>query len=145
MDAGCGTGRLTSLLVERLPRGRVVAIDLSQNMLEEAGAYLSPRFGGRVEFVRADLASLPFDGAFDGVFSTAAFHWVPDHPRLFRSLYLSEFLLTVNMRSHVACLPEGRLRRRFVEELTEQAAADDPPYSLDYCRLNISARRPGAA
>jgi hypothetical protein len=34
------------------------------------------------------------------------------------------------------------LRRRFVEELTEQVAADDPPYSLDYCRLNIHARWP---
>src|SRR3712207_708774 len=69
MDAGCGTGRLTALLLERLPRGRVVAVDLSQNMLEEARSHLSPRFGGRVEFVRADLAWLPFDGAFDGVFS----------------------------------------------------------------------------
>jgi hypothetical protein len=39
---------------------------------------------------------------------------------------------------------DGPLRRRFVEELTEQAAADDPPYSLDYCRLNIRVRRPEA-
>jgi SAM-dependent methyltransferase len=73
MDAGCGTGRLTAGLLERLPRGRVVAVDLSQNMLEEAHAHLSPRFDEQVEFVRADLAALPFDGAFDGVFSTAAF------------------------------------------------------------------------
>jgi hypothetical protein len=55
-----------------------------------------------------------------------------------------EFLTTVNMHSHLARLPEGPLRRRFVEELTEQAAADDPPYSLDYCRLNIRALRPDA-
>src|SRR3954470_14044618 len=80
MDAGCGTGRLTAGLLERLPRGRVVAVDLSQNMLEEARAHLVPRFGGQVEFIRADLAALPFDESFDGVFSTAAFHWVPDHP-----------------------------------------------------------------
>ena len=64
-----------------------MAADLSQNMLEEARSHLASRFGGRVEYVRADLASLPFDEAFDGVFSTAAFHWVPDHPRLFRGLY----------------------------------------------------------
>lgn len=226
MDAGCGTGRLTAGLLERLPRGRVVAVDLSQNMLEEARSHLSPRFGERVRVVRADLASLPFEEAFDGVFSTAAFHWVPDHARLFRSLFESlkpggwlvaqcgggtniarlmrrasvltasepyaryfagwkdakvfadevttaerlraagfedvetglepaptvlsgadefrEFLTTVNMQAHLARLPEGPLRRRFVEELTEQAAHDDPPYSLDYCRLNIGARRPAA-
>ena len=87
MDAGCGTGRLTVGLLERLPRGRVVAVDLSQNMLEEARSHLSARFGGQLEFVRADLAALPFEESLDGVFSTAAFHWVPDHPRLFRSLY----------------------------------------------------------
>ena len=55
-----------------------------------------------------------------------------------------EFLSTVNMHSHLARLPDAPLRRRFVEELTEQAAADDPPYSLDYCRLNIRALRPEA-
>lgn len=223
MDAGCGTGRLTALLLERLPRGRVVAVDLSRNMLEEARSHLSPRAGGRVEFVRADLAALPFDSAFDGIYSTAAFHWVPDHASLFRSLYESlkpggwlvaqcggasniarlmrrasvlmaaapyaehfsgwkdtkvfadaettagrlraagfndvetslepaptvlagaddfrEFLRAVNMRAHLERLPEGSLRRRFVDELTEQAAEDDPPYSLDYCRLNIRALR----
>jgi trans-aconitate methyltransferase len=89
MDAGCGTWRLTAGLLERLLRGRVAGVDLSQNMLEEARSHLSPRFGGRVEFIRADLAWLPFDEAFDGVFNTAAFHWVPDHTRLFRSLFES--------------------------------------------------------
>ena len=59
MDAGCGTGRLTAGLLARLPSGRVVAVDLSQNMLAEARAHLTPRLGGQVEFVRADLAALP--------------------------------------------------------------------------------------
>jgi trans-aconitate 2-methyltransferase len=58
-------------------------------MLEEALSHLTPTFGGRIEFVRSDLAELPFDERFDGVFSTAAFRWVPDHPRLFRSLFAS--------------------------------------------------------
>ena len=61
MDAGCGTGRLTVKLLERLPRGCVVAVDLSRNMLDEACAHLAPRFGRRAEYVHADLASLPFD------------------------------------------------------------------------------------
>ena len=74
MDAGCGSGRITALLLERLPRGRVAAVDLSQNILEEARSHLAPRFGRRAGFVRSDLASLPFDKVFDGVFSTAAFH-----------------------------------------------------------------------
>ena len=87
MDAGCGTGRLTAELLRRLPRGRVIALDLSENMLRTACGHLEAAFPGRVSFVRADLQSLPFSGAFDGIFSTATFHWATDHPRLFCNLF----------------------------------------------------------
>ena len=87
LDAGCGTGRLTRDLLEALPQGRVVALDVSRNMLDAARAYLEPDFGGRVEFVCCDLLDLPFERKFDGIFSTASFHWVLDHDRLFRHLF----------------------------------------------------------
>src|SRR5438477_4525677 len=64
LDAGCGTGRLTSDLLEALPNGHVVALDVSQNMLDEAHAYLEPDFIGCVEFVRCDLLELSFDREF---------------------------------------------------------------------------------
>src|SRR5690349_1090653 len=35
-DLGCGSGRLTALLLERLPHGTVIAVDQSANMLAEA-------------------------------------------------------------------------------------------------------------
>jgi trans-aconitate 2-methyltransferase len=87
LDAGCGTGRLTRDLLEALPRGRVVALDLSQNMIDGARAYLEPDFGERVEFVRGDILEVRFEQKFDGIFSTASFHWVLDHERLFRVLH----------------------------------------------------------
>src|SRR5262245_46076309 len=86
-DIGCGTGRLTDKLLERLPRGMVVAVDLSFNMLETARSLLRPAFGGRIQLVMADASLLPGLSAADAIFSTATFHWVRDHPRLFRSLY----------------------------------------------------------
>ncbi len=87
LDAGCGTGRLTGELLERLPRGRVVGLDLSSNMLQAARRELGPRFAGHLWLVAADLQQLPLREAADGIFSTAAFHWVKDHERLFRSLH----------------------------------------------------------
>ncbi|HMK30406.1 MAG TPA: methyltransferase domain-containing protein [Terriglobales bacterium] len=87
MDAGCGSGRLTAELLERLPRGQVTAVDLSLNMLESARQSLKPRYRKRVRFAQADLARLPFDEDFDGIFSTAAFHWVKDHKALFQGLF----------------------------------------------------------
>ena len=86
LDAGCGTGRVTELLAERLPNGRVVALDGSASMVEAARGRLA-RFGDRISYVVADLGQpLPIDGQVDAVLSTATFHWIPDHDALFANL-----------------------------------------------------------
>jgi trans-aconitate 2-methyltransferase len=86
LDAGCGSGRVTEQLLQRLPRGQVVALDASPAMLDEAGRRLT-RFDGRVEFVQADLAQhLPIEGTVDAILSTATFHWVLDQDALFHNL-----------------------------------------------------------
>jgi trans-aconitate 2-methyltransferase len=91
LDAGCGTGRLTAELLRRLPRGRVVALDASRNMLEIAEQLLKPEFGAQITFLAADVGHLVSEhpalaDSFDGIFSTATFHWVLDHERLFDNL-----------------------------------------------------------
>jgi trans-aconitate 2-methyltransferase len=88
LDAGCGSGRVTELLLERLPRGRVVALDASPSMVEEARRRLE-RFGPRVTYLVADLGrpfTLPDGVIADAILSTATFHWVADHDALFRNL-----------------------------------------------------------
>ncbi len=86
LDAGCGTGRDTEGLLERLPHGGVVAVDGSVRMLEQLRARLAGRLD-RVEVVHADLTEpLPFEGEVDAVFSVAAFHWIEDHAALFAAL-----------------------------------------------------------
>ena len=86
LDAGCGTGRVTESLVERLPSGHVVALDGSPSMITGARERLA-RFGDRVRYVVADLGQpLPIDGPVDAILSTATFHWVPDHDALFANL-----------------------------------------------------------
>jgi len=87
IDAGCGTGRLTAHLLERLPRGRVLGLDRSLNMARLAHEHLAARFGGRVRVACADLLALPVVGWADRVFSTATFHWVTDHECLFRGIF----------------------------------------------------------
>jgi trans-aconitate 2-methyltransferase len=86
LDAGCGSGRVTERLAERLPRGQVIALDGSPSMVEAARDRLA-RFGERIEYVVADLGRpLPIDPPVDAVFSNATFHWVPDHDALFSNL-----------------------------------------------------------
>lgn len=86
LDAGCGSGRVTRHLLERLPRGRVIGIDAAPSMIEQARENLS-RYGDRVELEVGDLLELSFGQAVDVVFSNATFHWILDHQGLFRRLH----------------------------------------------------------
>jgi len=221
LDAGCGTGKLTRLLLQNLPRGRVVGLDLSCNMVMHARRDLQAEFGDRAQFVAADLLALPFHEVFDGIFSTASFHWVHDHDALFGNLFaalrpggwlhaqcgggpnlarlrervrtLSQtaefsqwlgqfpepwffsdaegaarrlraagfhevktdleqasfaassneefegYLRTFVLHRHLELLPTKALREGFVRELACASAEDDPPWTLDYWRLNLRA------
>jgi trans-aconitate 2-methyltransferase len=82
VDAGCGSGRVTAELAKRLPRGRVIAVDGSEAMVEKA----KERLGEDADYRVTDLVELELEEPVDLVFSTATFHWIGDHDRLFRQL-----------------------------------------------------------
>lgn len=82
IDAGCGSGRVTEKLLDRLPEGSVLAVDASESMVAKA----RERLGERASYLVADLAELEVVEPVDLVFSTATFHWILDHERLFERL-----------------------------------------------------------
>lgn len=82
VDAGCGSGRVTEELANRLPHGRVIAVDGSEAMVEKA----KERLGDRADYLVSDLVELELEQPVDLLFSTATFHWIGDHDRLFRQL-----------------------------------------------------------
>lgn len=224
IDAGCGSGKLTMALLERLPRGSMIAIDRSWNMLLTARANLRPAFSGRVHFAQVALPDLPFSDYADLVFSTATFHWVKDHPALFAGIHRAlrsggrlhaqcgggpnlvrahalaarlmhaepfapfftewpgpwefadadttamrlrnagfvdvetsleeapttlateadyrEFVTTVIYHAHLERLPSAELKQAFIDRVTVLSSREDPPFTLDYWRLNMAARKP---
>jgi trans-aconitate 2-methyltransferase len=93
LDAGCGSGRVTKLLLERLPEGRVIAVDASASMIDKARAELPD---DRTEFIVSNLLDMQLTEAVDAIFSNATLHWILDHRRLFERL-------------HAALRPGGRL------------------------------------
>jgi trans-aconitate 2-methyltransferase len=83
LDAGCGSGRVTAMLLERLQEGHLVGIDGSASMVAMARKAL----GDRAEIREGDLSELDLDEGFDLVYSNAVFHWIVDHENLFRRLF----------------------------------------------------------
>jgi trans-aconitate 2-methyltransferase len=82
LDAGCGSGRITQALIERLPRGRVIAVDQSASMIEAARG----RLGRDADLRVLDLLALELEEPLDAILSTATFHWISDHDALFKRL-----------------------------------------------------------
>jgi trans-aconitate 2-methyltransferase len=117
LDAGCGTGRVTQMLLERLPRGRVVAVDASPSMVEAARAAL----GDRATVIESDLVELELDEPVDAAFSNAVFHWVGDHERLFARLFDA---MRPGARLIAQCGGEGNIAR--LHALADDVAADEP-------------------
>ena len=119
LDAGCGSGRVTLLLLERLPDGHVIAVDSAPSMVEHAREAL----GERATVLQAGLTELELDGAVDAVFSNAVFHWIADHERLFARLFAA---LRPGGRLVAQCGGAGNVERF---HRAAEAAAADPPYA----------------
>lgn len=122
LDAGCGTGVLSAVLAERLPRGRVIALDGAPQMVE----FARERFAGRddVEVVHADLYELDLgERKVDAVFSTATFHWIKDHDALWRNLRAT---LREGGQLVTQCGGEGNIA---VVRDAYTAVSDRPPYA----------------
>jgi trans-aconitate 2-methyltransferase len=102
LDAGCGSGRITQALIERLPHGHVIAVDESVSMIEAARRRLGPSADLRV----ADLLALALDEPVDAILSTATFHWIADHDALFARLRVA---LRTGGRLVAQCGGEGNI------------------------------------
>ncbi|HUO70902.1 MAG TPA: methyltransferase domain-containing protein [Solirubrobacteraceae bacterium] len=140
VDAGCGSGRVTTLLADLVPRGRVYAVDVAPSMAEHAREAL----GDRATVFCQDLVSLELPEPVDAVFSNATFHWIPDHDRLFARL-------------HGTLAPGGRLVAQCgglrnidaFRVLAERVAHEEPfaPYFTDwrkpwnYAGADVTERR----
>lgn len=97
LDAGCGSGSVTLDLARRLPRGRVIALDLSSDMIDALSRRIAERGVQNVTPLVADLTNFTLPAPVDVVFSNAVFHWIQDWGALYASLFR-------------ATRPGGRLR-----------------------------------
>lgn len=73
LEIGCGTGRLTRLLLNRFPNARITSLDISSSMVEHARQNCP-----NVEFIVADAEEyiLGVDKSYDLIISNATFQWL---------------------------------------------------------------------
>ena len=118
LDVGCGTGRVTEALLALVPRGRVLALDASVDMVELARG----RLGDRAQVWCQDVLDLELEEPVDAIVSTATLHWVTDHDRLWARLARA---LRPGAVLEVQCGGKGNIDR--VREVIEAVARDVAP------------------
>jgi len=118
LDVGCGTGLVTETLLSLVPRGRVLAIDASADMV----ALARRRLGDRARVWCQSALDLEVDAPVDAVISTAALHWVADHDRLWPRLAAA---LRPGGRLEIQCGGRGNIDR--VREVIDAVAEEAHP------------------
>lgn len=111
LDVGCGDGTVTAEIAARAPRGSVLGVDPSRDMISFATTRFGPPAHANLRFEVADAARLPYRDEFDLVVSFNALHWVLDQDGALASI-------------RAALKPDGRALLRFVPNGPRESLED---------------------
>jgi trans-aconitate 2-methyltransferase len=115
LDVGCGDGKITAQVAARVPRGAVVGVDASQEMISFASSHFSSAVRPNLRFEVADARRLPFRNEFDLVISFNALHWIPEQDAALRSIRSA---MTADGRALLRLVPAGE--RKSLENVVEE-------------------------
>ena len=111
LDVGCGDGKVTAELARAVPRGSVVGVDASAEMIGFARSTFPASEFSNLKFQIADAREIRFPSRFDVIFSNAALHWVDDHAAILRGAALA---LKAGGRLVVSCGGKGNAHDVFL-------------------------------
>jgi trans-aconitate methyltransferase len=114
LDVGCGDGKITAEIAAQVPRGSVLGIDPSANMIAFATRHFGPATYPNLRFEVADVRRLAYRREFDRVFSFNALHWVPEQGAALQSIHAS---LVDSGQALLRFVPAGR--RKSLEDVIE--------------------------
>jgi trans-aconitate 2-methyltransferase len=124
LDAGCGSGAVTAQLLEALPEGKLYAVDVAPSMVEHTRAALA---GTGVEVSQQDLTELSLPEPMDAIFSSATFHWIGDHDKLFAVLLRA---LAPGGRLVAQCGGSGNIDS--FRRLADEIAFEEEPFAASF-------------
>jgi trans-aconitate methyltransferase len=111
LDVGCGDGKTSAAIAERVPAGSVVGVDSSHDMIAFASYHFSTVARPNLRFEAGDARSLPFRAEFDLAVSFNALHWVPEQAAALDSI-------------HAALAPGGQALLRMVPQGPQTSLED---------------------
>lgn len=84
LEIGCGTGYLTSALIELFPHSHITAVDIAPGMITEIKSKIK---NTSVDFICCDLEEMDLNNTYDIIISNATFQWFNHIPTTIEKLY----------------------------------------------------------
>ncbi|MCA9731119.1 methyltransferase domain-containing protein [candidate division KSB1 bacterium] len=79
LDIGCGDGKISAALAQKLEMGSITGVDASPEMIALAQKEFNIDLWPNLDFKVMDAADIRLDKKYDIAFSNATLHWVADH------------------------------------------------------------------
>jgi trans-aconitate 2-methyltransferase len=111
LDVGCGDGKISAAIAQRVSAGSVLGVDPSHDMIAFASSHFPTAAHPNLRFEVADARRLPYRDQFDLVVSFNALHWVPEQEAALGSI-------------HAALAPGGQAQLRFVPQGPRKSLED---------------------
>ena len=120
LDIGCGEGKISAEIAQRLASGSVLGVDRSILMVSFARSHFPSSACPNLGFEIADATALPYRAAFDLVVSFNALHWVRDQDAALRGIRAA---LKESGRTFLQFVPQGP--RQCLEDVIEETCRSE--------------------
>jgi SAM-dependent methyltransferase len=144
LDLGSGAGIDCFLAAGKVgPKGRVIGVDMTADMLEKARANARKAGARNVEFRLGEIENLPVaDGSVDAVISNCVINLCPDKRRVFKEVFrvlrpggrmmVSDIVLKAplpeavrgSVEAYVSCIAGAALKRQYLEAIRSAGFRD---------------------
>lgn len=85
LDIGCGDGRITTLITEKVPAGHVIGIDASAAMIQHAAKF--EKKYSNLSFEQQEATQLNFNHVFNWITSFSCLHWIKNQRAVWEGIY----------------------------------------------------------
>jgi len=89
LEIGCGNAMLTIELSKIIPKGKITAIEISEEMVDQAKLNLLKNGIKNINIINTDALKISFENEFDAVFSNSAIHWIKNLKLMYGLIYKS--------------------------------------------------------
>ncbi len=86
LEIGCGNGMVTIELAKRIPNGKITAVEISKEMIEQAKKNFMKFNISNVQIENLDALDMNWEDQFTAIFSNSAIHWIQDLKKIYEQI-----------------------------------------------------------